>query len=240
MAYLALGIAVFLVLFVLGQGFVRANPASLARGLRWGLGAAAVLVIILLLVTEQLGPALALLGAALGVALRGRALWQHFRFAGGPQPGKRSEVETETLRMTLDHDTGAMDGTVLSGRHAGRRLTELSEAELLALWRECRIGDEGAAKLLETYLDRAVPNWRAGDSGAEGADDAGPRPPGRSGGMTREEAYQILGLAAGATKAEVKAAHHRLMQKIHPDHGGSTYLAARVNEAKDLLLKSAP
>jgi DnaJ domain len=234
MAYVALSIAVVLVVLLLGRAFIAANPTTLARGLQWGLGVIAILVIVLLIVTEQLGPALALIAGVLGVALRGRALWQHFGFAGGPQPGKRSEVETETLRMTLDHDTGAMDGTVLAGRFAGRRLTELGEAELVALWRECRIGDEGAAKLLETYLDRAVPNWRDGaDAGT-----SGPRRPGRAT-MSREEALEILGLAAGATKEEIKAAHHRLMLKIHPDQGGSTYLAARVNEAKDLLLKRA-
>ena len=236
MGYVVLSIAVLLVALLLGRAFVAANPTTLARGLRWGLGIAAAIIIVLLIVTEQLGVALALIAGVLGVALRGHALWQHFRFAGGPQPGRRSEVETETLRMTLDHDTGAMDGTVLSGRHAGRRLTELGEAELVALWRECRVGDEGAAKLLETYLDRAVPNWRDGSS--ETGTESGPRRAGRAA-MSREEALEILGLAAGATKEEIKAAHHRLMQKIHPDHGGSTYLAARVNQAKDLLLKSA-
>ena len=121
MGYVVLSIAVLLVALLLGRAFVAANPTTLARGLRWGLGIAAAIVIVLLIVTEQLGVALALIAGVLGVALRGHALWQHFRFAGGPQPGRRSEVETETLRMTLDHDTGAMDGTVLSGRHAGRR-----------------------------------------------------------------------------------------------------------------------
>jgi hypothetical protein len=55
-------------------------------------------------------------------------------------------------------------------------------------------------------------------------------------GIGREEAYEILGLQPGATKEQIKAAHRRLMQRVHPDHGGSDYLAVRVNQAKDLLL----
>jgi hypothetical protein len=243
MAYLAIGVIALLLVLLLGRAFVNANPASLARGARWGLGLAAVLVLVILLATEQLGPALALTGGLIGVILRGRALWQHARFAGGPQqPGGRvSEVETATLRMTLDHDSGAMDGTIRRGRHQGRRLTELSEGELMALWRECRADDAEAAKLLETYLDRAAPRWRDGgargeEAGAGGTRGRGADPGAAAGAMTREEARAILEVAAGATRDEIKAAHRRLMMKLHPDHGGSTYLAMRVNQAKDLLL----
>src|ERR1700738_4525760 len=100
MAYLALGAGFILLVLLLGRAFVNANPATLARGVRWGLGVLAVLVLIVLFATEQLGPALALSGGLLGVALRGRALWQHFRVAGGPSAGHVSEVETDTLRMT--------------------------------------------------------------------------------------------------------------------------------------------
>ena len=69
---------------------------------------------------------------------------------------------------------------------------------------------------------------------------AGTSSPGTGGGpMTREEAYQILGLAAGAGEAEIRAAHHRLMRAAHPDSGGSDWMAARVNQARDVLLGPA-
>jgi hypothetical protein len=240
MPYIALGIFLLLIVLVLGRAFVAANPATLARGLRWGLGIGAALLIGVLFATEQLGPALALTGGLLGVVLRGRALWQQFRATAGPRPGRVSEVETDTIRMTLDHDTGAMDGMVRRGRQQGRRLTEMSQSELVALWRECLADDEAAAKLLETYLDRAAPNWRSGDAGQQGAGQEQRKggAAGASGAMTRKEAYEILDLKPGATEQEIKAAHRRLMLKLHPDQGGSTYLASRVNQAKDLLLKS--
>ncbi len=241
MPYIALGIFLLLIVLVLGRAFVAANPATLARGLRWGLGIAAALVIGLLFATEQIGPALALTGGLLGVVLRGRALWQQFRAAAGPRPGRVSEVETDTIRMTLDHDTGAMNGTVRRGSQQGRRLTEMSQSELVALWRECSADDEAAAKLLETYLDRATPDWRNGDAGQGRAgqeERSGGGSAAGSAAMTRKEAYEILDLKPGATDQEIKAAHRRLMLKLHPDQGGSTYLASRVNQAKDLLLKS--
>jgi hypothetical protein len=241
MAYLALGIAFLLGLFVLGRAFVNADPAVLARGVRWGAIVLALLLLVFLIASEQLGSALALTGGLLTLALRGRALWQHFRTASGPPPGQISEVETDTLRMTLDHDSGTMRGTIRRGPHQGRRLNELSREELVALWRQCRVEDEASAKLLETYLDRTAPDWRGGREG--GRSDDGGAAWRRSGSgrptaaMTREEAYEILGLAQGAATDEIKAAHRRLMLKLHPDQGGSTYLAARINQAKDLLTK---
>lgn len=236
MAYIALGIVGFLVLLLLGRAFVNADPAVLARGLRWTAIALAVLLLVFLIASEQLAPALAVTGGLLTVVLRGRALWQHFRAAAGPTSGRVSEVETAMLRMTLDHDSGTMTGTVRRGPHQGRRLSELTSEQLLALWRESRIQDEASAKLLETYLDRTAPEWRQGGAGERGTGEraAGGR---TADAMTREEAYKILDLPQGASADEVKAAHRRLMLKLHPDQGGSTYLAARINQAKDLLTK---
>ncbi len=74
-------------------------------------------------------------------------------------------------------------------------------------------------------------------AGAGGAGTGAGEPPrARSGAMTRQEAYQVLGLAPGASEADIRAAHHRLMRTAHPDTGGSDWLAARVNMARDVLL----
>jgi DnaJ-domain-containing protein 1 len=134
--------------------------------------------------------------------------------------------------MELDHDTGAMDGTVLAGNWAGRRLGTLDDAALQDLLAECRRSDPDGARLLEAYLDRRSPGWR---EDAERDDHARPGRP-AAGSMTEEEAYEVLGLAPGAGPDEIRRAHRALMKKLHPDQGGSTYLAARVNQAKEILL----
>jgi hypothetical protein len=134
-------------------------------------------------------------------------------------------VETAFLSMTLHHDSGRMNGGVKAGQFAGRDLAALDLPELLALLQECQVADADSVALLEAWLDRAHPDWRA-EPAAEP----------RSGAMTRAEALEILGLAEGADEEAIRAAHRRLMRSAHPDQGGSAWLAARINAARDLLL----
>jgi DnaJ-domain-containing protein 1 len=98
---------------------------------------------------------------------------------------------------------------------------------------ECRAADPEGVRLLEAYLDRRFPHWRE-DAQGNGHPGAGPLP--QPGAMTEEEAYQILGLQPGASLDEIRQAHRTLMKKLHPDQGGTTYLATRVNQAKEILL----
>ncbi|HXV74179.1 MAG TPA: DnaJ domain-containing protein [Sphingomonadales bacterium] len=150
-------------------------------------------------------------------------------------PGQKSGVRTEALEMVLEHDSGQMEGTCLKGRFAGKSLSTLGRQELLQLLEELHGTDAKGALLLEAYLDRRAPGWRDLRSGHANREE--PRQSrGRHCGMTTNDAYEVLGIRPGAKEAEIRAAHRRLMMKFHPDQGGSTYLAARINEAKEILL----
>jgi len=182
-------------------------------------------------------PALLAIGAFL-LLIYGRRLGL-FMGARGPFAtsrksfGQKSEVRTECLKMALDHDSGRMEGECLKGRFAGRALSSLRRDELLELLKELRATDHQGALLIEAYLDRRSPGWRDRRSD----DRERPRQPRASRGrMTTEEAYELLGLKATAREKEIRAAHRRLMMKFHPDQGGSTYFACRINEAKEVLL----
>jgi DnaJ-domain-containing protein 1 len=142
-----------------------------------------------------------------------------------------SRVRSAFVEMELDHDTGAMRGRILAGRHEGASLDALDIATLTGCLAEI---DEESRALLMAYLDRREPSWR---DHVQGGAAAGPGRAWSSGKMTEEEAYQILGLKPGASPDDIGRAHRTLMKKLHPDQGGSTYLAARVNEAKDVLLR---
>jgi hypothetical protein len=157
-----------------------------------------------------LGFGLPLWGAWLARARRAKAL-------RGATPGQASEVKTRYLRMILHHDSGDMHGEVLEGRYQGARLDQLTMDDLVELWRECHGQDW-----------REAASARFGEGGAPRGSSAGA--------MTEDEALAILGLEAGAKEREIIEAHRRLMQKVHPDHGGSNYLASKINEAKELLL----
>ena len=139
-------------------------------------------------------------------------------------------METRFLRMALDHATGQMTGEVLEGDYAGRALDSMSVNELVDLLKTCRAEDQPSAQVLETYINRIHPDWRQAtqDDGKGAGSGAGP--------MTRARALEILGLGEGAGEQEIKDAHRRLISGLHPDRGGSTYLAAQINRAKDVLL----
>ena len=238
MLFLLGGVAVLGGFLLLVYLFVNTDPARLARNLKWtGIGVAAVAVIGLVLVppVRELAALLFPLALSMPLLSRIRGFIDRHR---APAGGRTSSVTTAFLRMSLDHDTGAMSGAVLRGQFAGMRVEELGRGDLLALLRECRAADEEGARLLEAYLDRLHPDWRDDLGGGAGRAGSGQGGGGSaSGDLSVEEAYAILGLARGATTAEIKEAHRRLMIKLHPDHGGSDYLATKINRARDLLLR---
>ena len=237
MPFFLAGLAALLLLIFGARLLASANPQKLAAGMRIAGGIALLLVAAILLVRV---PPLAIPFAFFGFALLGLPLGSWFGssspfWSERKSPGRKSEVHTDTLEIELDHDSGHMEGRCLTGRFAGRTLSSLSDEELLALLEDLKASDQQGAALIGAYLDWRTKVWR--EQGAEEAPRAEPRRP-RGGRirMTREEAYEVLGLKKGASDEEIRAAHRKLMMKLHPDQGGSTYLAARINEARDLLL----
>lgn len=243
MINLVLGACVLAGLWWLLKFAARVSPAVAARMLKRVGGAAALVVAGVLMLRGRIDMAVlvgtggAWLLSSGGIALPG---WLPFSVpswarpvgSARPTPGATSRVRSATVEMELDHDTGEIRGTVLVGRHAGSALDALPEAAIVALRAECLAADPDGAQLLEAYLDRRSASWR---ERAEGDADPRRRPDAKGGAMTQQEAYQILGLQPGAGADEIRRAHRTLMKKLHPDQGGSDYLASRVNAAKDLL-----
>ena len=150
---------------------------------------------------------------------------------GKKSANQKSRVATAILAMELDHDSGAMTGEVLSGPLRGQQLEKLDLDALQSLYQYCGNANDQSVSLLEAWLDRNKPNWRDSWAGERKAQSSG------TGAMTREEALAVLGLNSKATLQEIKDAHRRLMKDFHPDRGGSDYLAAKINQAKDILLQ---
>ena len=230
MAYAAFGLLGCALLWLLARAFVAMPARDLAHALKTFAAAFTALAGTGLLFTGRFGLALVTLGAT---AMAVRALWRGPRgadpMAGGAGAG--SSVETDLLAMRLDHATGEVDGRVKRGHAAGRELSSLGQGALLELLDEARRDDPPSVPLLEAYLDRRFADWRLHREEAEAAPAAG------AGAMDERTALEILGLAPGAGKAEIKAAHRDLMARLHPDHGGSSYLAAQLNRARDYLLR---
>jgi hypothetical protein len=227
------GIAGVAVLWWVLSNFAHTNPATLAKFLKALGGIVALGIAALFAMRGRVD--IAVLAGSLGVWLLG---WSRLTFPGlGTRTqrasGSTSRVRSSLIEMTLDHDTGEMEGSVIGGAFTGRQLGSLDEVSLLSLLAECRASDADGVRLLEAYLDRRFPHWR-GHTGNDEPPRAHAQP--ASGIMTLEEAYLILDLRPGASPSEIRQAHRTLMKKFHPDQGGSTYLAARINQAKDILL----
>ncbi|KAF0105745.1 MAG: DnaJ-class molecular chaperone with C-terminal Zn finger domain [Rhodospirillaceae bacterium] len=214
--------------------FLRANPSSMAGVLRvvmvvlGGIGVGGLLIFGLRFLPGLLPELLGLAGVAI-TALIARAIRN--RPSGGfssPGAGQRTEANTAFLKAWIDHASGDVGGTVLAGRFSGRTLDQLMDAELLDLRVECA-ADADSLRVLEAYLDRRLgADWRKTQHT--------PPPRGSRTDMTREEALAVLGLAEGASVDDIRSAHRRLIQRMHPDVGGTADLAARINRAKDVLL----
>lgn len=210
-----------------------ANPADLKSNLRKIAGVAAIGLSIILTLRGGLPIAIPIFFVGLGLLGLGHLAGIDLPWNQNKTPGQRSQVRTAVLAMELDHDSGKIDGEVLSGQFAGERLQSLSLEQLLSLYDDCLKAGDQSPQLLQAYLDTHHPEW-ANDFAGERAEHTAT---GRSGGtMTIEEALSVLGLPKGASKRKIIAAHRALMKKYHPDQGGSDYLATKINEAKDVLL----
>ncbi len=234
-----LGLALLFGLVMIVRGFLTAEPRVLAQILRWTAATVAAGIAVLLIVSGREGLLFSIAAFAVPLVLRWGGWWRRVRLGGDtePAPGRSSQVETRLLRMTLDHDSGTLSGVVLTGGFAGHPLDRLGFDQLMALLDDCRRTDPPSVPVLEAWLDRTQDSdWRRCAASAASQGGGG----GASGGdsMTREEAFSILGLTPGADPAAIKEAHRFLMAKVHPDHGGSTWLAVKLNQARDLLLRS--
>lgn len=243
LAALIAGIALLLLLSLAGRWLASIEPR---RFLAFGAGLATALALLILVGLVATGRGAIVFGLLFMLLPFLRPVWRSLRAMGlqarmqGRQGNRTSTLSTRTLRMSLVHATGDLDGEVTAGAFTGRRLSALSVRELVQLMQACAVSDTQSLPLLEAFADRRFPGWRASAADpeaaeeweAEGARAFVPDP----GGMTRDDAYQILGLAPGASDEAIRAAHHRLIKVLHPDRGGSSLLAAQVNRARDLLL----
>jgi hypothetical protein len=231
MPTLLIGLLVLILLLWALKSFANADPKQLATLLKAIGGVLALGLAAFLAFRGQFFVAIPL-GAA-GLSLLGWMPWSLPGFGDriSKSPGQVSRVRSRFVDMELDHDSGAMRGHIVAGRYEGASLDSLDVPTLTSLLAEF---DQESQALLMAYLDRREPRWR---EDVQGDYAAGQSAAPRSGKMTEQEAYQILGVKPGASAAEISRAHRSLMKKLHPDQGGSTYLAARVNEAKEVLLR---
>lgn len=233
MTWLVLGGAALVGLVYLFNLFMRGEIRALVRALRWTTGGLLLGGAGWGLLRGNLLIASMLAAAGVGVLMRGRLGPLDFG-AGMSSAGAHSEVRSRYFDMVLDHDSGSVAGTVIAGHFKGKPLADLDAAECWALFDE--VDDDPDSKaLLVTWLNANREGWRehfASEFGMRGEQQEQPEDP-------LAEAYAVLGLAPGADEAAIKAAHRRLMKSMHPDAGGSPLLAAKINEAKDILLRQA-
>jgi hypothetical protein len=233
MPYILAGFIVFWLVLTALRAFARASPAALAQALRFSGGLGALILAAVLLLRGRIDLAVGLGG--LGLWLIGRRPLSAWFGSGAGSSASR--VRSAIIEMELDLASGVIRGTVLAGPDEGKSLDEMSRPQCEALYRLCLRDDPDGARLLEAYFDRRFPGWRAARDEGHDARSHGSQGAPRPGVMSEDEAYEILGLHKGASRDDVVRSHRSLIKKLHPDHGGSTDLAARVNEAKDVLMR---
>ncbi|MEP3244767.1 MAG: DnaJ domain-containing protein [Sneathiella sp.] len=229
LAYFIIGLALLIGLIIGANALSQADPKAILKGLR--ISGAIILGLLAAFFTFtgrfQFAPPLAL--AALFL-MRNKPFFR----GSPPSSGQQSDVKTDWFHATLDHDSGEMDALILQGDYEGRQLSDLTLHQLQDL--QNRISDdEKSASILFTFIERQYPDHKNDPDGDYYKDTSTEN---KSNGMSIEEALEILELEAGADNEQIKAAHKRLMKKFHPDHDGSAYMAAKINQAKDILINN--
>jgi hypothetical protein len=140
-----------------------------------------------------------------------------------------SQFRTKSLLVQVNFSTREMDGEILQGEFTGKRLSELNQKQLQTLAESFKETDRESYLLLQTYM------LRNNRGGSENSYQHGNQANNLSE-LSEKEACEILGLKPDAPKEDIVKAHKRLMQRLHPDRGGSDYLAAKINAAKDKLI----
>jgi hypothetical protein len=235
-----MGRLILLVAFVLAVMTIiqlfKNTPKSQIKSMYWKIGLSGVAIVLILLaasgrihwVGAMIGALIPLVRRSLPLLIRYFPMIQQYfntRSPSSPQQGNYSEVRTSVLNMVLDHDSEQLSGEVINGPYSGANLDTLELVQLQALLDYCQQQDKDSVKLLASYLQHRFGNdWQQTPSQHH------------DGNLTEDNAYAVLGLTPGASKDEIILAHRKMMQKVHPDRGGSDYLAAQINQAKDLLI----
>lgn len=239
-AYFLLGLALLVGAVLIGRWFISSDPKLVIKVSGRVLLGMALLAGAYMAMAGRITWAVALIAVLSGIGLIVKTWARTAQVAAtphsGPATGQTSDIETQYLRLSLDHYSGVTTGEVLKGKYAGRTIDSLSIQELSDLLSACRNEDSESAQVLEAYLNRVYPDWwpRFGPKNGGAADNHQAGPQGES--MSLSEAYDVLGLKPGCSPNDIKEAHRRLMVAMHPDRGGSTYLASKLNQAKDRLL----
>lgn len=214
-----------------GYKKIQTLPPEQKRKVGWKFAIGGLIIISLLAVAtgrmHWLGGALALLiGAAKFGATALFRFWPLLRATGRDAVFRTAHLEVRFLVKTSQ-----LEGRVIKGLYEGELLHAMSTQQLQELAQAYQEQDKKSYYLVQVFLQRA---------GAAGAQQQYENRDKSGGGFpsspTREEALLILGLSGNPDKGEIVAAHRKLIQKLHPDRGGNDYLAARINQAKDVLL----
>jgi len=232
--FLILGILILITIVLILKWFVSADSKSVLRVFKWFFIIFGSVLGLFFIFSGRLSWVFIGIPVLFPILMRIRAVMNLYkvfsRFNGSK--GKSfssgtSSVRTETLDMSLNQETGEMKGEINKGPFKGSTIESLSQEDLFNLVRYCSKNDREAAQVLEAYLNRIDPGWQ---SRFENTREDMPST------IDREQAFKVLGLNSESTNQEIKAAYHKLIASLHPDRGGSAYLAAKINEAKDILL----
>lgn len=231
LGYFIIGIALLVALMLGANAIANANPKKMLRTIRITLAIVLGGLAAFFTYTGRFHFAPPLAAAAIFL-LRRRPLFG----SSQPSSGQQSDVRTDWLHATLDHDSGSMNAEILKGEFAGRQLSDLSFSHLNKLYEELQ-EDEQSAVILNTFIERNFSDHQENNDSNSRNNEKQWSNSGTQNGMSKTEAYEILDLQPGASVKEIKNAHKKLIKQFHPDHNGSAYMAAKINQAKDLLLK---